>query len=58
MQRRDFLYTKINLKRIAQLLEKLKKAIQKFLLDMAKENEELYGKERMDCCKLNRIKKR
>ncbi|WP_408626142.1 LDCC motif putative metal-binding protein [Anaerocolumna cellulosilytica] len=25
---------------------------------MAKENEELYGKERMDCCKLNRIKKR
>lgn len=40
------------------MLGKVKKAIQKFLQDMAKENEELYGKERMDCCKLNSTKKR
>jgi hypothetical protein len=39
------------------MLNKIKKIIKKFLLDMAKENEELYGKERLDCCKLNRAKK-
>lgn len=35
------------------MFQKLKKAIHNFLLQMAKENEEMYGKERMDCCKLN-----
>lgn len=40
------------------MFKKLKKVIHNFLLQMAKENEELYGKERMDCCKLNSSKKR
>ena len=42
------------------MLRKLKIAIHKFLLEMAKDNQELYGKDRMDCCKLNsdRSKKR
>lgn len=39
------------------MFKKIKKAIQKYLADMAKENEKLYGKERMDCCNLNRTKK-
>ncbi|WMJ90490.1 LDCC motif putative metal-binding protein [Anaerocolumna sp. MB42-C2] len=40
------------------MFKMLKKAIHKFLLQLAKENDELYGKERMDCCKLNSPKKR
>ncbi len=36
------------------MFKKIKIAIHKFLLEMAKENQELYGKDRMDCCKLNR----
>lgn len=40
------------------MFKKIKKVINKFLQDMAKENEELYGKERMDCCKLNKMNKR
>ncbi|MGB8456050.1 MAG: LDCC motif putative metal-binding protein [Anaerocolumna sp.] len=40
------------------MFKKFKKMIHNFLLQMAKENEELYGKERMDCCKLNSKKKR
>jgi len=43
-----------------RMFKKIKIAIHKFLLEMAKENQELYGKDRMDCCKLNsdRSKKR
>lgn len=42
------------------MFRKIKTAIHKLLLEMAKENQELYGKGRMDCCKLNsdRSKKR
>jgi hypothetical protein len=40
------------------MFNKFKKAMSKFLLKIAKQNEELYGKDRMDCCKLNKIKKR
>lgn len=36
------------------MFKKIKKSIHKFLDEMAKENQELYGKERMDCCKLNK----
>lgn len=32
----------------------IKKVIKKFLLELAKENEQLYGKDKLDCCKLNR----
>jgi len=39
------------------MFKKIKKAINNFLQDMAKENEQLYEKERMDCCKLNKSKK-
>jgi len=35
------------------MFRKLRIAIHKFLLEMAKDNQELYGKDRMDCCKLN-----
>jgi hypothetical protein len=40
------------------MFEKLKKAINELLLKIAKQNEETYGKDRMDCCKLNRTDKR
>lgn len=39
------------------MFKSIKNAINKFLQDIAKENEKIYGKERMDCCKLNRSKK-
>lgn len=40
------------------MFDKFKKAINYFLLKIAKQNEELYGKARMDCCKLNKSNKR
>ncbi|WP_276326320.1 LDCC motif putative metal-binding protein [Anaerocolumna aminovalerica] len=39
------------------MFKRIKQAINKYLQDMARENEKLYGKERMDCCKLNKSKK-
>jgi len=39
------------------MFKKLKKTFKKYLEDMAKENQKLYGKERMDCCNLNKSKK-
>ncbi|MDF2595811.1 MAG: hypothetical protein K0R69_2152 [Clostridia bacterium] len=40
------------------MFKKLKKAINKLLLKIAQQNEEVYGKARMDCCKLNKTDKR
>lgn len=40
------------------MLKKVKNAINKFLNDIAKENEKQFGKEKMDCCKLNSNQKR
>lgn len=39
------------------MFKKLKNVIRNYLNKVAKENEELYGKGRMDCCKLNSQKK-
>lgn len=36
------------------MLKKFKKALNNLLLKIAKQNEELYGAARMDCCKLNK----
>lgn len=38
------------------MFKRIKEAINKFLEDLAKENKELYGNGRMDCCNLNKIK--
>lgn len=38
------------------MIKKLKNLIKNYLLDMAKENEETYGKGSLDCCKLNKKK--
>lgn len=38
------------------MFKKLKKAINNFLIGMAKENEETYGKGKLDCCNLNKKK--
>lgn len=40
------------------MLKKIKKAINKYLEDLAKENKKLYGSGRMDCCDLNRTKEK
>lgn len=40
------------------MFKKIKKIINKFLEDLAKENKELYGSGRMDCCNLNKTKER
>ncbi len=40
------------------MFKKIKRAINKFLNDIAKENEKQFGKEKMDCCKLNANQKR
>lgn len=40
------------------MFERFKKAVVKFLDDIAKENEKQFGKEKMDCCKLNAKQKR
>jgi hypothetical protein len=37
------------------MIKKLKKSIQKFLNDMAKENQQTFGTQKMDCCNLNKI---
>lgn len=36
------------------MIKKIKKAINNLLLSMAKQNEEEFGKGRMDCCNLNK----
>lgn len=36
------------------MFKKIKKAVNKFLENLAKENKEIYGSGRMDCCNLNR----
>lgn len=36
------------------MLKKFKKAINKFLENLAKENEKSFGKGTLDCCQLNR----
>lgn len=36
------------------MFKKMKKSIKKFLDDMAKENQKVYGKGGLDCCKINR----
>ncbi|BBF41695.1 hypothetical protein lbkm_0375 [Lachnospiraceae bacterium KM106-2] len=36
------------------MFKRIKEVINKFLEDLAKENKELYGNGRMDCCNLNK----
>lgn len=36
------------------MFKKIKRAITKYLEALAKENKELYGNGRMDCCNLNK----
>jgi hypothetical protein len=36
------------------MFNKIKKTMNKFLETLAKQNKELYGSERMDCCNLNK----
>ncbi len=36
------------------MFKKIKKAINKYLEEMAKENQKEFGKGRMDCCELNK----
>lgn len=36
------------------MLKKIKKAINKYLEELAKENQKEFGKERMDCCNINK----
>lgn len=38
------------------MLKKIKKVINNLLLDMAKENEQTFGKGSLDCCKINKKK--
>lgn len=38
------------------MLKSIKKAIDKFLKNLASENEKTFGSERLDCCKLDRPK--
>ncbi len=38
------------------MLKKIKNVINKFFEELAKENKELYGSGRLDCCDLNRTK--
>jgi hypothetical protein len=40
------------------MIIRIKKAISRFLEDIAKENEKQFGKEKLDCCKLNGKQKR
>ena len=40
------------------MFKNIKKAINKFLENLAKDNKELYGSGRMDCCNLNRVKEK
>lgn len=36
------------------MLKSIKKAINEFLKNLARESEKSFGKERLDCCKLDR----
>lgn len=36
------------------MLKSIKKAIDKFLKSLARENEKSFGRERLDCCRLDR----
>lgn len=36
------------------MLKKIKKAINKYFEEMAQENQQTFGKERMDCCNINK----
>lgn len=36
------------------MFKRIKEAINRFLENIAKENKELYGSGRMDCCNLNK----
>lgn len=36
------------------MFKSIRRAINKFLEDLAKENKELYGSGRLDCCNLNK----
>jgi len=38
------------------MLKAIKRAIDKFLKNLARENEKSFGSERLDCCKLDRPK--
>ncbi len=38
------------------MLKSIKKAIHRFIEKLAKESEESFGKERLDCCSLDRPK--
>ncbi|HWR61643.1 MAG TPA: LDCC motif putative metal-binding protein [Clostridia bacterium] len=38
------------------MLKSIKKAIDKFLKNLARESEKSFGNERLDCCKLDRPK--
>ncbi len=38
------------------MLKSIKQAIDKFLKNLANENEKSFGNERLDCCKLDRPK--
>ena len=38
------------------MLKSIKKVIDDFLKNLAKESEKSFGKERLDCCKLDRPK--
>ncbi len=40
------------------MFDKIKKTVVKYLNDIAKENEKQFGKEKLDCCKLNGNQKR
>ena len=40
------------------MFKKLKETINQLLATIANQNQALYGKERMDCCKLNKDRKR
>lgn len=39
------------------MLEKIKIKVVKFLDKIAKQNNDTYGNKKMDCCKLNKVKK-
>lgn len=40
-----------------KIFDKIKKAINKFLENLAKENKESFGDGKLDCCDLNKKKK-
>lgn len=40
------------------MVKKIKQLLNNFLRTLAKQNEEIYGSGKMDCCKLNKTNKR